>query len=172
MTLAQSHAIRRAAAACLALAPCLALASAIDVPPGNERELSLNARGVQIYHCQMDASGSYAWAFTAPEATLFDREGEIVATHFAGPTWQSTADGSKIKGTRIASEPSLSLGAIPQLLLSATVLAPGKTFGHVTFIQRVKTVGGSAPASGCDANASGAEVRVPYTATYRFYQKD
>ncbi len=158
--------------ACSALAPPAAFASAIDVPSGNERELSLSARGVQIYDCVMAPTGSYGWTFKAPEATLFSREGEIVATHYAGPTWESTGDGSKIKGTRVASEPSLSAGAIPQLLLSATVLAPGKTFGRVTFIQRVKTVGGSAPTSGCDATTSGSELRVPYTAVYRFFEKD
>jgi hypothetical protein len=158
--------------ACSALASPGVLASPIDVPPGNERELSLGARGVQIYDCLMAPTGSFGWTFKAPEATLFNREGDMVATHYAGPTWESTEDGSKIKGTRVALEPSLRLGSIPQLLLSATVLAPGKTFGRVTFIQRVKTVGGSAPSAGCDSTTEGAELRVPYTATYRFYEKD
>jgi len=40
----------------------------------------------------------------------------------------------------------------------------------VTFVQRVKTGGGKAPASGCDAANAGREVRVPYTAEYFFYR--
>jgi hypothetical protein len=154
------------------LSTSTAFASAIDVPAGNELEHSFTARGVQIYDCVATPTGAYAWTFRAPEATLFNREGEIVAHHYGGPTWESTKDGSKIQGTRMASEPSMTTGAIPQLLLSATVLATGRTFGHVTYIQRVNTVGGSAPASGCDATSVGGELQVPYTASYRFYKKD
>jgi hypothetical protein len=43
-------------------------------------------------------------------------------------------------------------------------------FGSVTFIQRVNTVGGSAPATGCDATAQGTQLRVPYTASYLFFR--
>jgi hypothetical protein len=39
----------------------------------------------------------------------------------------------------------------------------------VTSIQRVNTVGGSAPANGCDAATVGQEARVHYTADYRFF---
>jgi hypothetical protein len=40
---------------------------------------------------------------------------------------------------------------------------------QVTFIQRINTKGGKAPASGCDAGHAGQEVRVPYSADYRFF---
>ena len=40
----------------------------------------------------------------------------------------------------------------------------------VTSIQRLSTTGGKAPASGCDAAHIGAEVEIPYTADYFFYQ--
>src|SRR5258708_20443389 len=42
------------------------------------------ARGVQIY--TWDGS---SWGPAVPDATLFDEEGEVVPTHFAGPTWKS-----------------------------------------------------------------------------------
>jgi hypothetical protein len=161
-----------AIAAYVALPPVAARAAALDAPHGNGRVFSLSARGVQIYECLPAQAGTFGWTFKAPEATLFDREGKVVATHYAGPTWESTDDGSKVKGTRVASEASTSPGAIPQLLLSANVLAPGKTFGQVSFIQRVHTVGGSAPAAGCEAVTRGAELRVPYTAIYNFLERD
>jgi hypothetical protein len=161
-----------AIAAYMALPPAAARAATLDAPPGNGRVFSLSARGMQIYECLPAQAGTFGWTFKAPEATLFDREDKIVATHYAGPTWESTADASKIQGTRVASEASLSPGAIPQLLLSAAVLAPGKTFGQVSFIQRVNTVGGSAPAAGCEAATQGPELRVPYTAVYNFLQRD
>jgi hypothetical protein len=44
---------------------------------------------------------------------------------------------------------------------------------QTTFIQRLKTTGGTAPASGCSVAADvGKQVLVPYTADYYFFRKD
>jgi hypothetical protein len=40
----------------------------------------------------------------------------------------------------------------------------------VTFVQRVATSGGNAPAEGCRAETVGAVARVPYRAVYCFYR--
>jgi TRAP-type mannitol/chloroaromatic compound transport system substrate-binding protein len=42
------------------------------------------------------------------------------------------------------------------------------TFSDVTYVQRVGTAGGKAPAGGCDAAAPGTR-EVSYTAEYYFY---
>ena len=144
-------------------------ASPIDAPAGHAPAFSWNAKGTQIYECTFDAKAGFAWTFRAPEADLFEADGKTVARHYAGPIWESTSDGSKIQGARVASEPSANPGAIAQLLLSATVLQMGPTFGRVSYIQRLNTTGGSAPASGCEAGTLGAELKVPYSATYRFF---
>jgi hypothetical protein len=168
-TIKHLHAVLAIACA-TTLAPPVS-ATAIDVPAGHALEHSLQARGVQIYRCQAGASGTFTWTFQAPLAELFHTEGgPVVARHYAGPTWESAEDGSRVQASRVASEPSASEGAIPQLLLAASVTAQGRTFGSVKFIQRVDTIGGSAPASGCDAGNQGAELRVDYTATYRFFK--
>jgi hypothetical protein len=60
-------------------------------------------------------------------------------------------------------------GAIAWLLLSAKSSQGRGVFGNVKSIQRVSTVGGKAPASGCDAAAVGAAARVEYQAVYFFY---
>ena len=39
----------------------------------------------------------------------------------------------------------------------------------MTCIQRLETVGGIAPADGCDQSAAGTARAVPYTAVYAFY---
>ena len=58
--------------------------------------------------------------------------------------------------------------ARPELLITAkTTRGPG-VFGDVTFIQRLATVGGVAPATACTA---GATTSVSYTAVYRFFKK-
>ena len=64
----------------------------IAVPAGNKVFLVGHAKGDQIYTCD----GS-VWT-VAPRADLYGDNGKLVATHFAGPTWQAT-DGSTVKGS-------------------------------------------------------------------------
>jgi hypothetical protein len=59
--------------------------------------------------------------------------------------------------------------AIPWLLLAAKSHAGEGALANVSFIERVATTGGKAPARGCDATRVDAEQRVPYTASYYFY---
>jgi FtsP/CotA-like multicopper oxidase with cupredoxin domain len=139
----------------------------LAAPAGNGLQLQLEAVGVQIYTCTTTATGD-AWVFTAPEATLFAAGGGAAGKHYAGPTWEAQ-DGSTVVGARVAAatpEPS----AIPWLLLRATSHGSNGKLGGVTFIQRVATSGGVPPASGCSAATAGAVAKVPYRATYCFYE--
>jgi hypothetical protein len=88
---------------------------------------------------------------------------------YAGPHWKAT-DGSIILGTKVRGVASATANSIQQLLLS-TVPDAGVTglFSPVTAVQRLNTVGGVAPASGCDSTTVNSTVAVPYTATYYFY---
>ncbi len=141
----------------------------LEVPAGNRLAFYHDAVGVQIYACQATATG-FAWVFQAPEASLFDRRGRVVVKHYAGPTWESVADGSKVVASKLqefTADPS----AIPELLLQALPHASTGIMGPITYIQRLETAGGRAPATGCDADHVGAAARVDYTATYFFYEK-
>ena len=136
---------------------------ALKVPDGNKLIATFQGDGVQIYGCT-----NAAWTFIQPAATL-TRNGQPVAVHFAGPSfprWESTKDGSLVGAKRFAGvdEP----GAVPQLLLQAqeNTGGPGTQFGTVTFVQRLNTRGGLAPAGAC---AAGAQVSVHYTADYAFW---
>lgn len=130
----------------------------------------LGASGVQIYTCQAkaDAPNTYEWAFKGPEATLYNAGGQIVGSHYAGPTWEGQ-DGSTIVGTVLARADAPSKKAIPWLLLEAKSNTGAGIFSSITHIQRLYTVGGVAPSKGCDAAHTGEEARVPYKATYVFY---
>jgi hypothetical protein len=148
--------------------PCASPPPELAVPAGNALAFEALAEGVQIYACTAAAAGP-AWTLKAPEAVLRDRAGAPVGTHSAGPTW-AAADGSAVVGAKVAgATPDAS--AIPWLLVRATSHAGQGRMAQVTFVQRVGTVGGLAPAGGCDAAAAGAGAvtRVPYTATYCFY---
>ena len=66
--------------------------------------------------------------------------------------------------------------AIPWLLLRVVGAEdgpiPGGAFSSATFLQRVNTMGGLAPESGCNrALDIGVKALVPYTADYVFYKK-
>jgi Protein of unknown function (DUF3455) len=146
-------------------APDLGDCQNLQVPAGNKVAFRAYAEGVQIYRWN-----GASWAFVAPEAVLFagDEDDEVVGIHYAGPTWES-ASGSKVVGAvleRCTPDPD----AIPWLLLRAVSSEGPGIFRRVTFIQRVNTVGGKAPADPGDL--PGEEVRVPYTAEYYFYRAE
>jgi uncharacterized protein DUF3455 len=135
--------------------------SSIDVPQGVHLLLQAKGKGVQIYTC---TSGE--WTLKAPDAKLLDARGKVIGSHFAGPTWQLT-DGSQLKAKAIGSQPSPETTAVAWLLLQALPDSGTGKFANITYIRRTETHGGVAPNKAC---ASG-ETRVPYTATYSFYEK-
>jgi hypothetical protein len=92
----------------------------------------------------------------------------VTALHFRGPSWESDQDGSLIEGTTPVSAPSDSPNSIPQLLVTAKNTPRPGIFGGVTFVQRLATVGGVAPAGAC---TDGATTSTTYRAVYRFFKK-
>jgi hypothetical protein len=141
----------------------------LHVPPGNKLALELHATGVQIYTCQAskDDATKFEWAFKAPDAQLTEK-GKPAGKHYAGPTWEAT-DGSKVIGKLEQKVDAPGAADIPWLLLSAKSHEGSGRFEKVSFVQRVDTKGGKAPAAGADAAHVGQEQRVQYTATYLFY---
>jgi Protein of unknown function (DUF3455) len=126
--------------------------------------------GVQIYRCLADKENAarFEWQLLAPEADLFDHAGKKLGRHYAGPTWEAL-DGSVVTGEVAARADSPDPGSIAWLLLRAKTTSGRGIFGDVRFIQRLRTVGGSAPAGGCSPGTAGSEVRVRYSADYWFY---
>ena len=94
-------------------------------------------------------------------------------------TWQHSRDTStvwgEVKPGNASSDPAfVAPGAIPWLLLDVVGAQDGPTGGHrltsTAFIQRLNTVGGIAPSTGCAlATDVGKRASVPYTADYLFY---
>ena len=128
---------------------------------------TLAARGVQIYECRAGKDNPQAaqWVFVAPEAALYDAQGQLVGKHYAGPHWESK-DGSKVVGSVKAKADAPQSGAIPWLLLATRSDGPSGDFDKVTSVQRLNTVGGIAPANGCTMATLGQGARVPYSADY------
>jgi hypothetical protein len=142
----------------------------LKIAPGEALSFAAEAKGVQIYECRAGTNNpaEYEWVFKAPEADLFDGRGKRIGRHYGEPTWEAI-DGSKVIGAVKGREPSTDPNAIPWLLLVAKEHEGKGVFSQVNRIQRLETVGGKAPAGGCDQSSQGKEVRVPYTAVYYFY---
>lgn len=135
----------------------------LDVPAGHRVSARLYASGVQIYQWDGDA-----WAFVAPEAGLFadPHHRGSVGIHYGGPTWEAR-DGSQVIAVpeaRCTPFPD----AIPWLRLRAVATSDHGRFARVTYILRVNTLGGLAPAEA--GTYVGEEARVPYTAEYYLYR--
>ena len=162
----------------------------LHVLDGNEAYLIGHAFGSQDYVCAASGSG-VAFVLTTPEAVLFDNPAHRVINHFFSPnpvergtiraTWQSTRNssvfwGNLVQAATFASDPEfVAQDAIPWLLLSRAGVLEGSGNGdnlaEATFVQRVNTVGGLAPATGCNSPADvGKTAIVPYEADYVFYR--
>jgi len=142
--------------------------AAIRVPSEGSLVARFHAVGAQVYACSTSADGPPAWILKAPAAKLFDAKDNLVGIHGEGPTWTSN-DGSSVRGKKIAEADAPSADAIAWLLLQATTHGGHGVFSKVEYIQRVNTVQGKAPASGCDQGNVGAEVSADYSADYYFY---
>ncbi len=140
---------------------------ALAVPAGARLVARFHATGAQVYACT-SAGGQVSWVLARPDATLADASGAVAGTHGAGPAWKSK-DGSSVVGKKLAQAAAPDAGAVPWLLLGATSTTGTGQFTGVTFVQRVATKGGIAPATGCDVTHVGAEVRASYSADYYFY---
>jgi uncharacterized protein DUF3455 len=134
--------------------------------PGAAPVLTAHAVGTQIYECKAGADGKLAWVFREPAATL-TADDQIVAHHFAGPTWQFN-DGSAVVGKAIASVPGKTANDIAWLKLDVVSHRGDGTGSQVVTVQRINTVGGVITGA-CDrAEATRA---MPYSADYVFLRK-
>ena len=182
-----------AALGCAASAPAAAADPALPatlVPEGATPYLRTRAIGTQNYVCVATGSG-LAWRFAGPQATLFVTLfgfEQQATTHFLSPnpeeaglpraTWQGSFDSSRVwaRATQIVDDPAIiGTGNIPWLLLERVGASRGPTGGSLlsqaSFIQRIRTVGGVAPATGCtEPIHAGALALVPYSTDYVFFR--
>jgi uncharacterized protein DUF3455 len=157
----------------------VAIPDALAVPTGATLKFPAHGVGAQVYTCTATTAATdggtdagattYAWVLLAPDAKLYDQNDVQLGTHFAGPTWKSSVDGSDAVGSKIAQANSPLADAIPWLLLKAVEHMGSGVFMDVTYVQRLNTTKGVAPATGCDAATVATTTSVNYTADYYFY---
>jgi hypothetical protein len=169
----------------------------LEVEDGNVVFLVGHGVGTQNYVCAPSATSVTGFAFSlfTPQATLFDDAGEQLITHFFSPnndplvkppeagtirvTWEDSRDTSRIWAFLLeqsTDEDFVRRDSVAWLKLKTSGVDVGPTGGDrltkTTFVQRLNTVGGLAPASGCSTFEDlGRRVFVPYFADYFFYKK-
>jgi hypothetical protein len=174
----------------------------LRVPDGNVPFLKGAATGTQNYACTTSGAG-FAWVLFTPEATLFNRADKQIITHFFSPdldprdpntdprvvaqgairaAWQARDSSTVWAKLSPPSQPSFDPqfvreNSVPWLLLETAGVQEGPNGGDLltktTFIQRVNTNGGLAPATGCaQLSDVGKKAFVPYTADYFLFTSE
>jgi Protein of unknown function (DUF3455) len=147
-----------------------ALPDTVKVPAGHKVAMETVGKGDITYECRekKDMAGQFEWVFVGPNARLMDRAGKQIGAYFGPPaTWQSN-DGSKVTGAQVAVSPA-SAGNIPLQLVKANEAMGAGAMRGTTYIQRVATKGGVAPAAICTTGNRGEKQTVSYQADYIFY---
>ena len=164
----------------------------LTVDEGNVPYLQTRAYGTQNYICLPNATGGVAWKLFGPQATLYpgnvpfaDRDalpepesggaGHAACDLAAFARWQrrvgkgdSAVDGSELRRARRDSVAAAREGRHRSRARSAA-----RCWRRPTFIHRVNTQGGIAPATGCTTAAQlGAIALVPYSTDYFFYRAE
>jgi len=141
----------------------------VRVPAGQKVLMATTGVGEITYECRekKDMAGQHEWAFVGPVATLYGSDRKAVGKYYAGPTWEA-GDGSKVSGKQVAVAPSTP-GSLPLQLVKADPAMGAGAMTGVSYIQRLNTKGGVAPAMGCDAMSKGKRQQVAYEADYVFY---
>lgn len=150
----------------------VSLPDAVKVPAGNRVALETTTSNGEItYQCRAkkDMADQFEWVFVGPAAGLKDRKGAMVGRYYGPPaTWESM-DGSRITGTQVAVAPNGD-GNIPHQLVKANPAMGMGAMQGVSYIQRVATVGGTAPKSMCGKANDSEKQTVKYSADYIFYK--
>jgi len=148
-----------------------ALPNAVKVPAGHKVALETVGVGQITYECRANAnaSGAFEWVFVGPQADLSSRAGARLGTYYGPPATWASSDGSAITGAQVAVAPAAA-GSIPLQLVKANPANGAGTMMGVTYIQRVATMGGVAPAAACDGATVGRKEVVRYQADYIFWK--
>lgn len=143
--------------------------AAITVPAGNKVVMTTVGIGQLTYECRVKANmaGIYEWVLAGPDAVLYDSNKKPVGKYYGGPTWESM-DGSKVTGKQLAIAPNP--GSIPLQLVQANPATGNGAMTGITYIQRLDTRGGTAPATPCTGTNISEKQLVKYQADYVFYK--
>lgn len=147
------------------------LAEALRVPAGNQAVLEARSNGTLLYECQAikRAPYEYQWLIRSPGIELTDTYGYSIK-HKPGThaSWVHS-DGSRAVAQEVVEVPNDSHNLPLQRYKVAQSEAPG-VLHNISYIQRLRTLGGWVSVTPCSAPQLGMRVSVPYEADYVFWR--
>jgi len=147
------------------------LPDTVKVPGGHVVAFKTLGAGLITYECRArkDMPNQQEWAFVGPDASLFNAGTTQFGRYYGPPaTWESL-DGSRVTATQLAVAPH-GTGNIPLQLVKAQAVVGQGSMAGVSYIQRLATQGGVAPAASCSAGNLGEKQKVAYQADYVFWR--
>ena len=158
----------------------------LAVPNGATLAIHDHAIGQQVYTCTAMSSGgaggggaraaraaagttTYSWVLKQPDAKLYDMERHPGRHARRRAELDVHVDGSIANGTKIAQADSPQ--SAPSLGCSSKRRrpVPRACSATITYVQRANTIGGKAPATGCDSTTVNTDKGVDYSADYYFF---
>ena len=143
----------------------------VQLPASHTVAMETVGAGDITYECRAkkDMASEFEWVFVGPDAKLWDRKGAQVGRYWGPPATWENQDGSKVTATQVAVAPA-GTGNIPLQLVKANPAMGMGAMQGVSYIQRVATQGGVAPAMACGASNAGQKQVVKYQADYIFWR--
>ena len=147
------------------------LPALIQVATANSLVLETKASGTIEYQCskEKDPLTTYKWTMVGPKAELTSKSGDKIGDYSGPPARWTHKDGSFVTGSQVAVSPNGSKN-IPLQLVKADVSGGLGALTAISYVQRVNTQGGVAPAKKCSADNEGDKEEVDYEAEYRFWK--
>jgi hypothetical protein len=151
----------------------LDLPEAIRVPPGHQVAVEARSSGTLTYECQAVKRQpfEYAWLLRNSSVDLTDTYGNNIV-HTPGPRPRAGwvhRDGSRTAVVDFVEVPNGNFSLPLQRTKAEPSPAPG-TLHNVSYVQRVRTLGGLASVKPCSAPELGMRMGVPYEADYVFWR--
>jgi hypothetical protein len=142
----------------------------MHVPAGNYVAWRAPAQGFITYACRLSKVGEskLTWTIVGENATLGGRT-DLQAVYASPPNSWRAQDGSSLTGLEVVRAHVGSARLYDQLVLANPAPEAGILSG-VTYIQRIVSSGGAAPASRCDESSAGDKTVVQYHAEYVFWK--
>ena len=144
---------------------------AVRVPPGNQPVLQARGTGTLLYECQAirRSPHEYQWLIRNSAIELTDSGGRTIR-HRPGPRASWThSDGSSAVAKESVEVPNGKENMPLERFRVEQAEAPG-ALSHITYVQRLHTVGGWVASTPCSGPQLGMQKAVPYEADYVFWR--
>ena len=143
----------------------------LRVPAGHQAVLQARSNGTLVYECQAikRAPFEYQWLVRNPDIDLTDSRGDIIKHKPGARASWAHRDGSAAQSREFVEMANGSHNLPLQTYKAELAAAPG-ALHNISYVQRLRTVGGWVSLVPCTSVQLGMRLTVPYEADYVFWR--